>query len=231
MPSQTSTFSPLRWAATRDDGERLPGVWTKELLNVPQGDSFSLLRLAAGGTCTRKGATDDRLLVRDGRLSLTADGPGPARDHRTGAYAALPVNGDTVISSTDGALALVLTGKRLGDPADDVFGPDAWAQSGPGQWFRLLLDVTFDEDFDERIVGLSHFEPGSFSPRHPHRTAHRLLFLDGEADDELVFPDGMRHTAHRARGDFINYPHPVEHQTFSRTGCTILFLHEPLLDR
>ncbi|MBX7553245.1 hypothetical protein ABZX95_21915 [Streptomyces sp. NPDC004232] len=101
-------------------------------------------------------------------------------------------------------------------------------QSGPGQWFRLLLDVAFDEHFGEQVVGLSCFEPGSFSPRHPHRTAHRFLFLDGEADDELVFPDGARHTAHRAKGDFFDYPHPVEHQTFSGTGCTILFVHERL---
>ncbi|MFF4407897.1 hypothetical protein ACFY2W_27365 [Streptomyces sp. NPDC001262] len=206
----------------------MPRAWTKELLHSPQGDSFSLLRLAAGGECALAGSADDRILVLDGRLSITADGTGHATDHRRGAYAALPGGRDPVVSSTDGALALVLAGKRLGAPADDVFGPEGWQQSGPGQWYRLLLGVTFDEDFDERVVGLSLFEPGSFSPRHPHRTAHRFLFLDGEADDELVFPDGTRHTAHRAKGDFTDYPHPVEHQTFSRTGCTILFLHEPL---
>ncbi|MFI9719795.1 hypothetical protein ACIHFE_09090 [Streptomyces sp. NPDC052396] len=205
----------------------MPGVWRKELLNSSsQGDSFSLLRLAAGGEGTIAGAADDRILVLDGRLSIAAADAGVVADHRTGAYAALP--GDALVSSTDGALALLLTGKRLGSPADDVFSPQGWQQSGPGQWFRLLLDVAFDEDFDERVVGLSYFEPGSASPRHPHRTAHRFLFLDGEADDELVFPDGTRHTAHRAKGDFIDYPHPVEHQTFSRTGCTILFLHEPI---
>ncbi len=43
-----------------------------------------------------------------------------------------------------------------------------------------------------------------------------------------MFPDGARHTVHRAKGDFVDYPRPVEHQTFSRTGRTILFLHEPL---
>ena len=66
-------------------------------------------------------------------------------------------------------------------------------------------------------------EPGSAAPRH----AHRFLFLDGEADDELVFPAAPRRTARRVRGDFVDYPYPIEHQTFGRTGCTILFLHEP----
>ncbi|MGW1195760.1 cupin domain-containing protein [Streptomyces sp. NPDC002536] len=229
MPSHLSTFSPVKWvAATLSDGGRVPGVWTKELLNSAQGDSFSLLRLAAGGEFTRTGHEDERILVLDGQLSVAAGTTGPATEHRTGAYAALPGDGHAVVSSTDGALALVLSGKRLGTPADDVFSPEGWLESSPGQWFRLLLDVAFDETFDERVVGLSHFEPGSSSPRHPHRTAHRFLFLDGEADDELVFPDGTRHTAHRAKGDFVDYPYPVEHQTFSRTGCTILFLHEPL---
>ncbi|WP_433174871.1 cupin domain-containing protein [Actinoallomurus sp. CA-150999] len=229
MPSHTSSFSPARWvAALRSDGARVPGIWTKVLLNSAQGDSFSLLRLAAGSECTIGGSADDRILVLDGRLSTAAAGTGPRTDHRCGAYAAMPGNGDAVVSSADGALALVLTGKRLGAPADDVFSPEGWQESGPGQWFRLLLDVAFDEEFDERVVGLSYFEPGASSPRHPHRTAHRFLFLDGEADDELVFPDGHRHTAHRAKGDFVDYPHPIEHQTFSRTGCTILFLHEPI---
>jgi anti-sigma factor ChrR (cupin superfamily) len=125
-------------------------------------------------------------------------------------------------------LALVLTGERLGAPAVDVFSPERWHESGPGQWFRLLPDVAFDENFDERLVGLSYFEPGSMAPRHPHRTAHRFLFVDCEADDEVLFPDGTRQTAHRRRGDFVDYPHPIEHQTFSRTGCTILFVHEPV---
>ncbi|MFI0220266.1 hypothetical protein [Streptomyces lydicus] len=58
-------------------------------------------------------------------------------------------------------LALVLTGKRLGTPADDVLG---WRGSGPGQWFRLLLDVAFGKTLHERVIGLSPFEPGSSSP-------------------------------------------------------------------
>lgn len=39
-----------------------------------------------------------------------------------------------------------------------------------------------------------------------------------------------REPAHRApaAGDFVDYPFPVEHQTFSRTGCTLLFVHEAL---
>ncbi|WP_344118558.1 hypothetical protein [Streptomyces blastmyceticus] len=91
--------------ATRGDGERVPGLWTKELLNSAQDDSFSLLRLAAGGELALAGRADDRVLVLDGRLSIAAGGIGPARDHRPGAYAALPGGSDAVVSSSDGALA------------------------------------------------------------------------------------------------------------------------------
>ncbi|GAA4532926.1 cupin domain-containing protein [Amycolatopsis samaneae] len=218
MTGHTSTFGPVRWTpAARSDGERIPGVWTKELLSSPHGDSFSLLRFGPGAEFAVPGSPDDRILVLDGELSIGG----------VGAYRALPGDG-TLLAGSGGALALVLKGERLGAPAADVFGPDGWRESSPGVWFRLLLDVTFDENFDERVVGLSHFEPGATAPRHPHPTAHRFLFLDGEADDELVFPDGTRQTAHRVKGDFVDYPYPVEHQTFSRTGCTILFLHEPV---
>ncbi|WP_033288787.1 cupin domain-containing protein [Amycolatopsis jejuensis] len=205
MPSHPATFGPIGWTETG------PGVWTKELLESP-GDSFSLVRMKPGA----------RLSTPDGDRFLLLEGT--VDKHRTGAYFAP----DGALSSSDGCLALSIRGDRLGAPADDVFGPAGWQQSGPGQWFRLLLDVAFDETFDERVVGLAWFEPGSFAARHPHPTAHRFLFLDGEADDELVFPDGTRTTARRGRGDFVDYPSPIEHQTFSRTGCLILFLHEPL---
>ncbi|MFD2470230.1 cupin domain-containing protein [Amycolatopsis silviterrae] len=204
MPSHAATFSPAGWTETA------PGAWTKDLLRSP-GDSFTLVRLAAGAVLPEPG---DRLLVLEGAIA----------HHRAGAYVAP----DGALSSTDGCLALSISGERLGDPADDVFSPAGWRNSSPGQWYRLLLDAAFDETFDERLVGLSYFEPGSFSPRHPHPTAHRFLFLDGEADDEVVFPDGTRTTARRARGDFVDYPVQVEHQTFSRSGCLILFLHEPV---
>ncbi|MFE3178827.1 cupin domain-containing protein [Amycolatopsis sp. NPDC059090] len=203
MPSHTATFSPAGWT------EAGSGVWTKDLLQS-RGDSFTLVRLGAGAALPDPG---DRVLVLEGTLA----------HHRAGAYLAA----DGALSSPDGCLALSISGERLGEPAEDVFGPSGWQKSSPGLWFRLLLDVAFDETFDERVVGLSYFEPGSFSARHPHPTAHRFLFLDGEADDELVFPDGSRVTARRARGDFVDYPAQVEHQTFSRGGCLILFLHEP----
>lgn len=212
MPDHAGTFGPTRWAPGTDDG-----TWTKELLRSP-GDSFSLLRLAAGATANT-GSPDGRILVLEGDLSAAGT------RHGRGAYLAVP---DGPVTSDVGALAVVLDGERLGDPQDDVFDPSGWVESGPGLWIRLLLAVTLDEGFDERVVGLAHFEPGSFSSRHPHPTAHRFLFLDGEADDEVVLPDGARLTASRGKGDFVDYPHPAEHQTFSRTGCTILLAHEPL---
>ncbi|MFG2395677.1 hypothetical protein [Streptomyces lydicus] len=50
------------------------------------------------------------------------------------------------------------------EAADAVCGPEGWRESGPGQWFRLLLDVAFDKNLDERVIGLPPFEPGSSSP-------------------------------------------------------------------
>lgn len=231
MTSRNATFTPIGWAPATQGGQRVQGVWTKELLRSADGDSFTLLRINHGARFELSGCADDRILVLDGELVITTGNEREqARRHLGGAYCGLPVGGTAVVSSPNRCLALMLTGERLGNPADDVFGPDGWQESSPGQWFKLLLDVKFDENFDERVVGISHFEPGSAAPRHPHRTAHRFLFIEGEADDELVFPDGTRQTAHRTRGDFVDYPYPVEHQSFSRTGCTILFLHEPVAE-
>ncbi|MGQ4514149.1 cupin domain-containing protein [Streptomyces sp. DW26H14] len=229
MTSHNATFSPIRWVPATQAGEQVQGVWTKELLRSPDGDSFTLLRIGHGAKFELSGGADDRILVLDGELVVSAgDEQEEGTSHRSGAYCGLPAGGTAVVSTPDRCLALILNGERLGDPADDVFGPDGWHEWSPGQWSKALLEVEFDENFDERIVGLAHFEPGSVAPRHPHQTAHRFLFLDGEADDELVFPDGTRQTAHRARGDFVDYPYPIEHQSFSKTGCTILFLHEPI---
>ena len=211
MINHGATFGPAHWIPAG------PGAWTKDLLRS-DGDSFTLISLGRDVTFELSATPDDRILVLDGEVGI-----GGTMHHR-GAYCAP----EGVLHSPTRCLALVLTGQRLGAPAVDVLSPEGWQASGPGLWVRLLLDVAFDESFDERVVGISYFEPGSTAPRHPHPTAHRFLFLDGEADDEIVFPDGTRQTAHRRRGDFVDYPYPIEHQTFSRTGCTILFLHEPL---
>ncbi|ATL68945.1 cupin domain-containing protein [Nocardia terpenica] len=224
MSDHDSIFSPARWEpATRDDGRRVPGVWVKRLLHAPGGDSFTVLRFERNAEHELAGSPDGRILVLEGDIAIP-DRAGVTIRHHAGAYCAVPDDGGGV-SSPSGCLVLLVTGARLGAPGDGVFDPGGWLESGPGQWFRLLSD---DVTFDERVVGLSYFEPGSFSPRHSHRTAHRVLFLDGEADDEIVFPDGTRRTARRAGGDFVDYPYPIEHQCFSRTGCTILFVHEPL---
>jgi anti-sigma factor ChrR (cupin superfamily) len=162
--------------------------------------SFTLIELSPGASYRAGADPDGRLLILEGESR--------------GAYTTVP---EVVTAS-----ALLIRGPRLGDPVDDVLGPEGWASSGPGQWFRLLYRPTGDE----RIVGVSRFEPGSASAWHPHPTAHRFYFLDGEADDEVLFPEGTRETAHRTRGDFVDYPYPVEHQTVSPTGCVIFFVHE-----
>lgn len=217
MGSQSATFGPARWIPAKEKG-----AWLKGLLSSETGDSFALVRLDRGAETEIPEPAEVRILVLEGEITVSDDGR-----HGAGAYVALPDGPGHVAAHEQPALLLVLRGSRLGTPTADVFSPEGWTQSSPGQWFRLLLEVAFDEDFDERVVGLSYFEPGSSAPRHPHHTAHRFLFLDGEADDEMVLPDGTRHTARRVKGDFVDYPCPIEHQTFSRTGCTILFVHEP----
>jgi hypothetical protein len=103
--------------------------------------------------------------------------------------------------------------------------------TGAGLLSMVLSDLPVDGDLAERVVGFAHIDAGSSVAPHPHATAHIFLFLEGEADDEIVFPDGRRDVALRRRGDFVVYPFPVEHHLFSRTGCSIFFVHEPLLYR
>ncbi|MEV4641994.1 hypothetical protein AB0J80_32070 [Actinoplanes sp. NPDC049548] len=215
---QSATFGPAHWTPAQEKG-----AWLKELVTSGDGGSFTLLRLDRGAETEVIGPGDGRILVLEGEITVSGTG----ERHLTGAYVSLPDSPGRVTAPDQAALVLVLRGHRLGSATADVFSPDGWTQSSPGLWFRLLLDVAFGEDFDERIVGVSYIEPGSSAPRHPHATAHRFLFLEGEADDEMVFPDGTRQTAHRVKGDFVDYPFPIQHQTFSRTGCTILFVHEP----
>ena len=44
-----------------------------------------------------------------------------------------------------------------------------------------------------------------------------------------VMPDGRREVITRRPGDFVVYPFPIEHELSTPTGCTILFVHEPVL--
>lgn len=216
---RSATTSPVHWSALPT-----PGAWVKELLAAerPGGDAFSLLRLAPGGTATVPISDLDRVLVLAGPVEV----PGSGRHHRGDYLAPTPASVD--LHAPDGeAVLLRLTGPDLGDPVRDVFGPAGWFAASPGLWAKLLLPMpAAPDEFDERLVGLSYLEPGAASDRHPHPTAHRFLFLDGEADDEVVFPDGRRDLVTRRAGDFVDYPTGVEHRTHSRTGCLILFVHE-----
>ncbi|GAA1990841.1 cupin domain-containing protein [Kitasatospora viridis] len=221
MPNHRATFGPAHWSPTHGaDGTPVPGVWRKELLSQQpqQGDSFTLLRFAPRVGISPTADGERRVLVLDGELELGDRRP------RKGTYAALTPDHTALRAGAAGALALVLAGRRLGGPAEDVLAPDHWQPNGPGQWYRPLHHA----DSDARVVGLSWFEPGSSTPRHPHHCAHRTLVLDGEAEDELFLPDGTRQLARHGRGDFIDYPYPIEHRTVSRTGCTVLFVHQPV---
>jgi hypothetical protein len=127
------------------------------------------------------------------------------------------------------ALVLLVAGPALGTDTKVLGRPGDWLRTGAGLCSVLLSDLPIKEGLAERVAGFAHIEAGSSVAPHPHATAHIFLFLEGETDDEIVFPDGRRDVALRRRGDFVVYPFPVEHSLFSRTGCSIFFVHEPLL--
>ncbi len=105
----------------------------------------------------------------------------------------------------------------------NLFAPERWAKAGSsGIWSQTISG----NPREGRYVALAYFEPGASAGMHHHATAHMFLFLDGEADDVIVYPDGRREVCVRRKGDFVEYDYPVEHFTYSRHGCLILFEHD-----
>lgn len=210
-----SAFSPVGW-----EPSAASGVWFRTLPTM-SGDRFALWRAGPGATMSTSSDDGIHVLVLRGSLDVTGDATLGVR--RRGDW--FPASGASM-RSEGGSLLLTVTGPGLGAGTHDAFGPAGWFTTGPGQWARLLVDLPVDGALGERVAGLSWMERGSASPRHPHRTRHRFLFLEGAAEDEVVHPDGRRETARRGPGDFVDYPAGVEHQSFTRDGCLILFVHD-----
>jgi hypothetical protein len=228
VPTRVNCYGPAGWLAARDaGGEAVGGAWEKVLRRPPRGDGFALIQLEAGVAWNLPAGSADRLLVLDGDAQISENGT----EHeptlaRRGAY--VDVSSALRLSTTSGALMLLISGEHLGSAVPNIWSPGGWREVGRGMWVRPLLTEVLDGDFEERVAGVVHIEPGGAVDLHHHRTAHLFLFLDGEADDEVIHLDGTREVFSRRCGDFVEYPYPVDHRSFSRTGCTILFVHEPI---
>jgi hypothetical protein len=222
----TNLFSPAIWFEGNEPCPEKAGVWLRHLRSESEGDGVVLCYLDPGAGHASNSERPTNLLVLAGTIAM-GDGP-VAEMVLTGTYT--PVGSQAIRAGPDGpALALLVSGPALGTETRVLGSPRAWLRTGPGLLSVLLSDWPVEGDLAERIAGFAHIEAGSSVAPHPHATAHIFLFLEGEADDEIVFPDGRREVALRRRGDFVVYPFPVEHGLFSRSGCSIFFVHEPVL--
>ena len=226
MTVRRATFSPAEWSPAKlASGVESPGAWVKELRRPALGDSYSLLRLDAGSSFDLTGKAVDRILVLEGEAHVErAAGAEGGKASRRGAY----LDVFQPVSSVPGCLMLLIGGPQLGDPAEDVFSPAGWSSFAPGVWSRSLTAGPLVGDMAERVIGIAYIEPGGTAALHEHITTHIHLYLDGEADDEMVYPDGTREVVLRGKGDFVEHDYPIRHRTFSRPGCMIFFDHEPV---
>jgi hypothetical protein len=222
----TNVFSPAIWFEGDRPCPERAGVWLRRLRSESEGDGVVLCYLEPGAVHASDSERPTNLLVLAGTVAV-GDSP-IAEPLHTGTYT--PVGSQAIRAGQDGpALGLLVSGPALGSETKVLGSPRDWMGTGAGLLSMLLSGMPVEGDLAERIAGFAHIDVGSSVAPHPHATAHIFLFLEGEADDEIVFPDGRREVALRRRGDFILYPFPVEHRLFSRTGCSIFFLHEPVL--
>jgi hypothetical protein len=222
----TNVFSPAIWFENNKPCPETAGVWLRRLRSESEGDGVVLCYLEPGAGHAHDSECPTNLLVLAG--SITIEDGAAARPVHTGTYT--PVGSQAIRAGHDGpALGLLVSGPALGSETKVLGSPRDWMGTGAGLLSMLLSDMPVEGDLAERVAGFAHIDAGSSVAPHPHATAHIFLFLEGEADDEIVFPDGRREVALRRRGDFVVYPFPVEHHLFSRTGCSIFFVHEPVL--
>jgi hypothetical protein len=221
----TNVYSPAVWFEDNKPAAETAGVWLRRLRSEAEGDGIVLCYLEPGAGHASDSDRPTNLLVLAGAVAIGAGLV--AQTVQTGTYT--PVGSQAIRARADGpALGLLLSGPGLGTEPRILGSPRHWLRTGAGMLSMLLSDFPVEGDLAERVAGFAHIEVGSSVAPHPHQTAHIFLFLEGEADDEIIFPDGHRDIAHRRRGDFVVYPFPVQHQLFSPTGCSIFFVHEPV---
>lgn len=204
---------------------RSADVRVRRLRSEDDGDGVVLCRLAPGAEYEHPSARPSCVLVLEGALDIGRDAG--ARVATAGTYT--PLDSPVLRAADDAALLLVLSGRALGRETRNLRGSSEWRPAGEGMVALPLGEKTTEAELAERTVAAVRVEPAARVPRHHHPTAHLFLYLDGDVDDKIVFPDGRHDHVVRHPGDFVVYPFPVEHELSSRTGCTIFFVHEPVL--
>jgi quercetin dioxygenase-like cupin family protein len=223
----TNLLSPSTWAQGEPADIAHDGVWRTALRSGPDCDGIVLCHLEPGATYKHDDTRPTNLLVLNGTIAVGAQPS--ARVAHAGTYTRMGIDPLRVEVHDAPALALLLSGPGLGDVTSRFGSPPGWISASPDMQVLPLSGPHADEELAERVVGFAHLEPGGSVPDHPHSTAHIFVFLDGEAEDEITLPDGRKEEAQRHRGDFVVYPFPAQHRLTSRTGCSIFFVHEPVL--
>jgi hypothetical protein len=222
----TNLYGPAVWCEGGHASVETAGVWLRRLKSEGGGDGVVLFYLEPGGAHKSNSERPTNLLLLAGSVAIE-DGPLSRLVHSC-TYA--PVGQESIRTTQDApALGVLISGPALGNETRSFASPRYWVRLGPGLLSVPLCETQTEGELAERVVGFVHVESGGSVPSHPHATAHIFVYIDGEADDEIVFPDGHLETAQRRKGDFVVYPFPVEHRLFSPTGCSFFCFHEPLL--
>jgi hypothetical protein len=221
----TNLLSPAVWCDNTQVSVDPAGTWLRALRSESSGDGVVLCYLEPGVVHRTNSERPTNLLVLRGSLTI-GNSPTSRLAH---SHTYTPLGSESMGAAQESpALAILVSGPGLGTETKSLRSPRDWIRAGPGLLSIPLCDIHPEGDLAERVVGFAHLEPGGSVPSHPHATTHIFVYLEGEADDEILFPDGRREVAQRHPGDFVTYPFPVQHRLFSRNGCSIFFLHEPI---
>ena len=132
-------------------------------------------------------------------------------DFKKGMYVRNPVGSSHAPSSEEGCTILVKL--RQMDPADqtqieiDTTSPDGWvAGPEPG------LEVLPLHQFEDEIVRMVRFAPGTRLAPHDHPGGEEIFVLDGGFEDEHGRYD---------KGTWIRNPAGSSHEARSEEGCLL----------
>ena len=160
-------FSPAIWTEHTTTNGETPGVWIRCLRSEDDGDGVVLCHLEPGAVHEHQSERPTTLLVLDGMVDV-----GDGRDAwtaPTGTYAPL---GDAAIAASDQrpAVALLLSGPRLGEESKSIGSPRHWKAVGAGMVVLPLADMVTEGEHAERTAGVMYLEPGGHVPLHTHAT-------------------------------------------------------------
>ncbi len=242
MGNFSDAFGPTGWVQSMG----VEKVWSKTLRSSEEDQSLALVRYEPGAELPLHTVQNaHRMLLLEGYLEAEIQcGVGDVQNitYRRGAFLRRPPNVESCSRSPEGCLFLLSTepaGESGGvelpeETLTDAFGPGGWyptpnvdlKSTVQGVWNKPLHIETEVESWPEMYMHRTghslyavYFEPGAIYPMHHHPYAQQLLFIEGDAQDEIVDEDARRLTATYGRGSFVDYPYPMQHATFSKQGC------------